>query len=253
MTFGIGINSKIFLGNSKSSFPIQDDSRLGAIEYESVKEKLSNNSTDHRHTYNKFKDEDRYAIGKYAAIHGTAAALRKFEKSHPCYRLTESSVRTMHDKYCRIVSSPTAKTITSSKRGRPLMLSSFDEKVKRFLLTLHLKGGAVNIVRAVALAKALITKSSDESLKVMDLHNLSWEKSPFVRGGFVKTTCTTVQPEISEGVCKEGGLIFHHQIVSLVEKYCIAALVVINIDQTLLNMHLSLVEQWLQRTLSMYM
>ena len=127
-------------------------------------------------------------------------------KSH-----SQTSVRTMHDKYRRIASSSTTKTITSSKRGRPLMLGSLNEKVKRFLLTLRSKGGAVNIVVAVAVAKALIAKCYDESLKVLDLDNLSWEKSPFVRGCFVKITCTTVQPEISEGVCKEAGLIFHHQ------------------------------------------
>ena len=49
------------------------------------------------------------------------------------------------------------------------MLGSLDEKVKRFLLTLRSKGGPVNIVVAVAVAKALIAKCYDESLKVLDL------------------------------------------------------------------------------------
>ena len=53
-----------------------------------MKEKLSDISSDHRGTYNKFKDEERYAIRKYAAIHGTDAALRLFKKLHPHYRLT---------------------------------------------------------------------------------------------------------------------------------------------------------------------
>ena len=136
------------------------------------KEKLSDISTDHRGTYNKFKDEDRCAIGKYAAIHGTAAALEKFNKLHPHYRLTESLFKTMRDKYRRIVkSSPTANTITSLKRGRLLMLGSLDGKMKRFLLTLRSKGGVVNIVVSVEVAKALIAKCFDESLKVLDLDN----------------------------------------------------------------------------------
>ena len=80
----------IFLGNSKFSFPTEEGSRLGAIEY-----------------------EDCYAIGKYVAIHRTAAALRKFKKSHSHYGLTESSIRTSRDKYRRIVKSfPATKTIT---------------------------------------------------------------------------------------------------------------------------------------------
>ena len=45
------------------------------MEYKSVKEKLSGVTKDKRCKYNKFKDEHRYTIGKYAAIHGTAAAL----------------------------------------------------------------------------------------------------------------------------------------------------------------------------------
>ena len=48
------------------------------MEYESVKVKVSGVTEDKRCKYNKFKDEDRYTIGKHAAIHGTAAACRKF-------------------------------------------------------------------------------------------------------------------------------------------------------------------------------
>ena len=122
-----------------SSFPTQEDSGLGNIDYANVKEKISN-ITNNRGTYNKFKDKDRYEIGKYAAIHGTAATLKKFKKTHPNYRLTESTVRTMHD-YRRVIkSSSTTKKITSLNRGKPLMLGSLDEKVKRFLLTLRSKG-----------------------------------------------------------------------------------------------------------------
>ena len=111
----------------------------------SVKEKLLDISTDHCGTYNKFKNEDCYAIEKSAAVQGRASGLRKFKKSHPHYRLTESSVRTMCDKYHEIIkSSPTTKTISPLKRGRLLMPGSLDKKVKRVLLTLYSKGGMVN-------------------------------------------------------------------------------------------------------------
>ena len=201
-----------------------------------MKEKLSDISTDHHGTINKLKDEDRYAIEKYAAIHGTIAALRKFKKSHLHYRLTESSVRTMRDRYRRIVkSSPTTMTITLLKRGRPVMLGSLAEQVKGFLLILRSKGGEVNTVVAVVVAKALIAKSSDESLKILDLDNLPWTKSLFVRMGFVKRACTTIRPEIPEAARKEAVLIFHHEIVSMVEKYFIPVSLVINIDQASLK------------------
>lgn len=91
------------------------------MEYESVKEKLSDVTKDKRCKYNKFKDEDRFTIGKYAAIHGTAAALRKFKKSFQHYRLTESTIRSMREKYHRIAKSSSSsqiKKLTSLKRGR---------------------------------------------------------------------------------------------------------------------------------------
>ena len=77
-----------------------------------------------------------------------------------------------------------------------------------------------------------IEKSSDESLKVIDLDRSSWEKSLFARMGFVKRACTTARPEIAEGAKKEAHLIFHHEITSLVEKYSIPPSLVVNIDQT---------------------
>ena len=50
--------------------------------------------------------------------------------------------------------------------------------------------------------------------------------------GFVKRACTTARPEIPEGAKKEGQLIFHHEITSLVKKYSIPPSLVVNIDQT---------------------
>ena len=48
LAFHIGINSWLFTGNLKSSFPTQKDNGLGATEYERVKERLLDISTDHR-------------------------------------------------------------------------------------------------------------------------------------------------------------------------------------------------------------
>ena len=47
----------------------------------------------------------------------------------------------------------------------------------------------------------------------------------------MKRACTTVRPESPEGA-REAELIFHHEIVTMVEKYSIPASLVINIDQT---------------------
>ena len=50
--------------------------------------------------------------------------------------------------------------------------------------------------------------------------------------GFVRRGKTTSKPEIPERAKNEAALILQHQIVDLVEKYQIASLMLINIDQT---------------------
>ena len=81
----------------------------------------------------------------------------------------------MREKYHWIVKSPLSSSLTKKltflKRGKPLLLGSLDEKVQKFLVALRSKEGVVNTITAVALVKALIEKSSDESLKVLDLDN----------------------------------------------------------------------------------
>ena len=192
------------------------------MEYKSVKEKLSGVTKDECCNYNNFKDGDRYTIGKYAAIQGTAAALRKFKKLLSHYRLHESSVRAKRENYYRSVksaslsssSSSPIKKLTLLKRGRPLLLGSLEEKVQKLLVALRSKGGVVNTIVVVTLAKALMEKSSDASLKVLDLDNSSLAKSLFVIMDFFKRACTTSRPEIPEGALKEADLIFHHETIS---------------------------------------
>ena len=89
------------------------------------------------------------------------------------------------------------------KRGRPLMLGQLDEKVKKFLIGLRHKGGVVNTVVANATAKALIEKSDDEHLKLIDLEQTFWAKSLFGRLGFVKRAATTSRPDVPAGA-REG-------------------------------------------------
>ena len=115
------------------------------------------------------------------------------------------------------------------EQRRQLLLRKGDKKVKIFLLTLCLKKGMVNTVVAVVVAKALIAKSSDGSLRVLD-------KKSFCKNGIFEKTSYYCRPELPEGAHhKETELILHHEIVSMAEKYSIPALLVINIDQTSLG------------------
>ena len=85
---------------------------------------------------------------------------------------------------------------------------------------------------AIATAKALIERSKDEHLKLIDLESCYWAKSLFRRMGFVKRASTTSRPEIPYGARKEVELIFHHDIAYKVEKFQIPQSLIINIDQT---------------------
>ena len=58
--------------------------------------------------------------------------------------------------------------------------------MQKLLVAPRSKVGVVNTIVAVAVVKALIGKSSDESLKFLDLDNSSWAESLFVRMGFFK-------------------------------------------------------------------
>ena len=161
--------------------------------------------------------------------------MKKFKDQYP--NLSKSSVRTFRDKYNKKLKasgnfrSP-AKKIVSKKRGRPLMLGVLDEKIKNFLFTIRKKGGVVNTVVTIATAKALIEKSDEQYLSNIDFAKSSWAKSLFRCMGFVKCAVTTARPEITEAARKEAELIFHHEIVSKVEKHKIPHSMVINIDQT---------------------
>lgn len=50
------------------------------------------------------------------------------------------------------------------KVGRPLTLGAMNEQLKKFLIVLRKKSGAVNRVVPVAAAKALISRKDDGSL-----------------------------------------------------------------------------------------
>ena len=159
------------------------------VEYVAVKKSISE-ANQRRGRYIKYSDEDRCEIGKYAALHGPAAAVRKFKPKF-C-NLNEGTTRTFRDQYqktlkCKKTSMSPVKKPSTITRGKPLLLGKVvDEKVKNFLLTLRHKGGVVNTVVALAAAKVLIANSDEEHLKLIDLDKSSWPKSLFHRMGLKK-------------------------------------------------------------------
>ena len=60
-----------------------------------------------RLTFQKWAPSDRFKIGKYAAVNGNIASVRKFQTEFP--HLNESTVRKFRKKYNTDISNPTKK------------------------------------------------------------------------------------------------------------------------------------------------
>ena len=117
-------------------------------------------------------------------------------------------------------------------RGRPLMLGSLDEMVQRYIRAYRSRGGPVNSLITVSIAKVLITQNPQLNLGHLDLDSSSWEKSLFKRMGFTRMMKTTCKVEIEEGAKQEAELLFLHNIVTLIEEHNIPESLVMNLDQT---------------------
>ena len=106
-----------------------------------------------------FTREEILNIGKFASIYGNSHAARK-------YSVRENTVRLHRKKYEQGLTNS-----TQVKRGRRLLLElKIDEKVMNvYLHAIRKKGGVVNKVVAMAIAQALIVKSEDKNLKVLDI------------------------------------------------------------------------------------
>ena len=125
--------------------PTQYKTGLGVIKFDSLKKTLVKKS---RRVNTKFMEKESFLIGKYTAINGPGAAVRKFRKSHPHLKFGESQARALRKKYLdQEKKRPNVnKKIGTLNRGRPLMLDTVDKKVFSFLQIVRTKGDLANLV-----------------------------------------------------------------------------------------------------------
>ena len=125
--------------------PTQYKTGLGVIKFDSLKKTLVKKS---RRVNTKFREKESFLIGKYTAISGPGAAVRKFRKSHPHLKFGESQARALRKKYLdQEKKRPNVnKKIGTLNRGRPLMLGTVDKKVFSFLQIVRTKGDLANLV-----------------------------------------------------------------------------------------------------------
>lgn len=229
---------KIVSSYSESTWNVQGESGLGSLDYEAAVEAASNSEkqSKKRKPYQKWTSEERFKIGKYAAINGPVATARKFgSNSRP---INESTVRVFCKMYkAELKAASKEKRSVETKlavlpRGRPLLLGSLDQMVQRFLLAVRSRGGLITSAIAVSVAKALIVRNPHFNLGHIDLDSSHWARSLFRRMGFVKRMKTTGKIEIPEGAKQEAQLLYLHDIVSIVEEHNIPNTLVMNLDQT---------------------
>lgn len=111
---------------------IQRKTSFGIIDYEAVTDAVTSatNKSTKRNRYQKWSPTERFDIGKYAALHGHAAAVRRFAKKEK--PLNESSVRRFvklyHEelKKASIQERNVQDKLAPIQRGRKLMLGSLD-------------------------------------------------------------------------------------------------------------------------------
>ena len=212
------------------------ESGLGVMDYRACSETSTNITSNRLKNYRKWSEKERYEIGKYAAIHGSRAAERKFyTKEKP---LSESNVRRFSKLYKEEISKARKnnrdvnRNLSILPHERPLLLGSLDQMVQRFLLSLRRTGGLVSSAIAISAAKALIARNPQYNLSHIDLDSSQWGQSLFRRMGFKKRMRTTGKVEIPEGARKEAELLYLHNIVTIVEKYEIPHSLIMNLDQT---------------------
>ena len=120
-----------------------------------------------RKPYRRFSDTDRAVIGKYAAEHGNAEAMKKFKQEFP--ELPESTVRSFKIKYTNALeagqsSGEAIDKIPSKRRGRPKLLGDYDTQVQQFVKALQQSGTVVTPQVVIAAAEGIVSANNKELL-----------------------------------------------------------------------------------------
>ena len=120
-----------------------------------------------RKPYRRFSDTDRAVIGKYAAEHGNAKAMKRFKQEFP--ELPESTVRSFKIKYTQALESGQSpgeaiEKIPSKRRGRPKLLGDYDTQVQQFVKALQQSGTVVTPQVVIAAAEGIVSANNKELL-----------------------------------------------------------------------------------------
>jgi hypothetical protein len=209
-----------------------------------VQESQSVGDLKTKRSYTSYTDENRVVIGKYDVENGNAAALRHF-KPH-FMELGESTVKSFKRKYLAAVKEnrgpdhPTDVTAIPSKmRDKPLPLEEMDRKVQKYIKALREAGTPVSLPLVMAAAKGIIS-SKDRSLLAENGGHIALttarSRSLMNRMGMVNRKATTSKPKYSPVEFESRKRSYLHAIVGMISTHAIPAELVVNWDQTGINL-----------------
>lgn len=157
-----------------------------------------------RGKYNEYTSEVRAQIGKYAAEHGPAKAVRHFSKLLSS-KLPETTARRLKSEYLRklkVVAGecsgestvPEVKSLPTKAQGRPLLLGrQLDDSVQEYIDAMRKVGGVVNTGIVMAAARGITASRNPGLLREHGGHieiTKAWAKSLLMRMGYVKRKCS---------------------------------------------------------------
>ena len=148
-----------------------------------------------------YTPEERAQIGKFAAEHGPAKAVRHFSKLLS-RKVPETTARRLKSEYllklkdeCRGESTvPEVKSLHTKPQGRPLLLGKqLDKSVQEYIDPMRKVGGVVNTAIVMAAAWGVIASRHPGLLREHGGHieiTKAWAKSLLMRMGYVKRKCS---------------------------------------------------------------
>ena len=149
-----------------------------------------------RGEYNKYSDEAKLKIGKYACEHGVMKAVRHFKEKN----VKESTVRDWKKIYERVlkekcaIAEPgdevTVLSLPCKPRGRPTLLGeNLDKDLQQLVLELRSRGSPISTSVVLGLGRGLLLKHNKRMLVEFGGSiqlNKEWARSVFRRMGFTK-------------------------------------------------------------------
>ena len=189
-----------------------------------------------RKPYRRFSDTDRAVIGKYAAEHGNAEAMKRFKQEFP--ELPESTVRSFKIKYNNALeagqsSGEAIEKIPSKRRGRPKLLGDYDTQVQQFVKALQQSGTVVTPQVVIAAAEGIVSANNKELL-ASNGGNVSlkktWAVSLMKRVGLRKSRATkSTGSDVSVGSVDDSS--YMGQILNAISSHSVPLELVIGWEQ----------------------